>query len=106
MSSVLKSLCMAVLISSCNAKEVKETDTDNGSNNFASIKKNVFVPNCIACHGSSGGVNLETYESTQANLDKIRSAVLVNKTMPPTGSLSETQLSQLKTWLDAGGPEE
>jgi mono/diheme cytochrome c family protein len=40
------------------------------SASYQTIHDRVFAPRCIQCHGSSGGVNLESYNSVVQNLDR------------------------------------
>jgi uncharacterized membrane protein len=74
---------------------------------FATVQRRVFALNCASCHGNSGGVNLQTYESVKANLAGITRTVFVTKTMPksPGQSLNSDQLGLLNAWIQAGAPE-
>jgi mono/diheme cytochrome c family protein len=72
--------------------------------NYAFISENILKPRCIGCHGSSGGVNLETYRNVVANKDKIHSSVFVDGTMPKQGSLTEEEKRLLWHWLNLDCP--
>ncbi|MBC7690234.1 MAG: hypothetical protein H7222_00565 [Methylotenera sp.] len=72
---------------------------------YAYLKERVFVPRCLGCHGTSGGVNLETYVQVKENLGKITVAALIDKTMPKGGPLSNDEADLLKAWIKAGAPE-
>lgn len=74
---------------------------------FQQIKKEVFVPKCISCHGNAGGVNLESHASAHKHMDSIRRSVLQTKSMPkpPVNPLNDHQLELMTAWVDAGGPE-
>ena len=73
---------------------------------YRTVNERVFIPaKCIACHGVSGGVNLETYKSVIQNLNKIERTAIQERTMPKDGSLSESQRSLLEAWIQAGAPE-
>ncbi len=73
---------------------------------FNFIYQNVFVPNCISCHGNSGNVNLETYSNVLAHLNKIKSSVFYDHTMPRKGTLTNQELAMLWTWIEMGAPEQ
>lgn len=75
--------------------------------NFNSVYNQVLRPSCIGCHGSSGGVSLESYVSVKAHLSRVVSSTLVSRSMPkaPTSALSEQQLGLLNAWVVAGAPE-
>ena len=74
---------------------------------FQDVNTRVFATSCTPCHGSSGGVNLETYQSAKQNLESIRQAVLIERRMPkaPYAPLNREQLEILSAWIQAGGPE-
>lgn len=75
--------------------------------NFSSVYSQVLRPSCIGCHGSSGGISVESYASVKANLSKIYDSVIVQRSMPkaPTTSLTDQQLGLLNAWIVAGAPE-
>lgn len=56
------------------------------------------------CHNSTGAGNtvLQNYDQVVGKLDRIRQRVLIDKTMPPNGSLTPSQLDILKCWMDGG----
>lgn len=68
----------------------------------------IITSNCAtpSCHNSTGagGVILTSYDQIFAKLDRIRVRVLVDKTMPPNGSLTSSDLSIIQCWITAGGP--
>jgi len=74
---------------------------------YGEVRDVVFKPSCIACHGDSGNVNLETFESTRPHLEEIRATSLNSRTMPkaPFANLNKTQLQYLAAWYQAGTPE-
>lgn len=74
---------------------------------FQQIKKEVFIPKCISCHGNAGGVNLESHASAHKHMASIRRSVLQTKSMPksPVSPLNDRQLELITAWVDAGGPE-
>jgi uncharacterized membrane protein len=74
---------------------------------YQEVKNKVFIPKCISCHGSSGGVNLENYSNARSFLDQISKSALVEKSMPKAGSevLTSDEYLLLVAWIKAGGPE-
>lgn len=74
---------------------------------FQDVMTAVFQPKCIACHGSSGDVNLENYQNARQFLENIRETAIAQKRMPkaPYAPLTFEELQILSAWLDAGGPE-
>lgn len=111
----MKSIFIILLvISSCNYKidkgELEYSEPSDEMLNTISYKQlrsEVLVPKCLSCHGNSGGVNLETYESTYKHLADIHRSCLQTKTMPkaPVSSLDSRQVEVLTAWIEAGGPE-
>jgi hypothetical protein len=61
-----------------------------------------------ACHKQGGFANgiFEDYTGVKAKVDNgsFHQRVLVDKDMPPGGSLSDEELAILKAWLDNGAP--
>jgi uncharacterized membrane protein len=61
---------------------------------------------CGTCHstGRSAAVfwNFSGYAAVTANADKIKQAVLINKTMPMGASLNASELKLLQDWFNDG----
>lgn len=72
---------------------------------FANVHGLIFTPRCVSCHGTSGGVNLETYASAKSHLTRIEKAAIVDRTMPPFAPLTEGEMKFLSAWIKAGAPE-
>lgn len=72
---------------------------------YNTLRTQIFANQCISCHGTSGGVNLETYSSAVAAASQIRNAAVVSKVMPPSGPLNDTEIQAIQSWLDNGTPE-
>lgn len=81
---------------------VKPETADHVSWKMVSV---VFEKRCTGCHGTKGGVSLETYEAARAHRAEIDSAVFAKQSMPPRGKKMTTQeLEILAAWLDMGAP--
>lgn len=112
MNKIFVFLSFAIL-ASCNYSEMKNPSEETPSTQtfsaaqltYDNVYQNVFAPSCVACHGSSGGVNLESYSSTKAQISAIYQTTLVDHTMPRGGSLTADQESLLNDWIAAGAPE-
>lgn len=72
---------------------------------YAYVAQNVLTPKCVSCHGTSGGVSLESYQSVLSNALALKKTVFETHTMPKNGSLSEREMSVLWTWIEIGMPE-
>lgn len=72
---------------------------------YAYVNQQVFLPKCVSCHGTSGGVSLDSFSQVQSRIRSIKAAVFEKKTMPKNDSLSQEQLSILWSWIDIGAPE-
>lgn len=68
------------------------------------ISQNILVPKCTSCHGSSGGVSLETYSEVLSALPKIKESVFITQTMPKKSFLTDDEKRQLWNWIEMGGP--
>jgi mono/diheme cytochrome c family protein len=72
---------------------------------YAMVHNAVFAPRCVSCHGTSGGVNLETYSNVKVHLSAIERTALLDKTMPKVGALASSEISLLTAWIQTGAPE-
>ena len=59
-----------------------------------------------SCHNSTGvgGVVLQTYDQIKVKVDRINQRVLIDKTMPPNGALTSSELNIIQCWINAGAP--
>jgi mono/diheme cytochrome c family protein len=73
---------------------------------FENVSKQVFRPSCTSCHGTKGGVNLETYQATIESLQPVKDAVSSGD-MPPRSRpvLTDSQKTLLLDWIAKGAPE-
>jgi|GEM_PF-772896 len=78
---------------------------NNAKISYAQVREKIFAPRCTHCHGISGGVNLETYQSVKANLARIERVALIERSMPQARPLSTGESSMLRAWIDSGAPE-
>lgn len=85
-------------------------ECDNSDITFSGRIQPLISLNCAsspACHGSgSGQGDFTTYAGVKAKVDNgtFENRVLIQKTMPPAGALSDCDLTALRGWLDAGAP--
>ncbi len=115
MRKLLKIALLIVSVSSCNYKIEKKSLNElisvseelRRSVSYSQVKSEVFQSKCIACHGNSGGINLESYSGAYQNLQAIKKSVFNARTMPksPYSALSQRQSEVLLAWIEAGGPE-
>ena len=80
---------------------------------FATNIKPILDANCLGCHSSAGGVS-GGYDFSSYN--GVKSAVTAAKlyesvvqtgsavSMPPASKLSQCNIDQIKSWVDAGAP--
>jgi mono/diheme cytochrome c family protein len=104
---------------SCNYTRLKEPQGSENQNfgdlkpdeklsmmNYVFINSRILQPKCVSCHGSSGDVNIESYDSIKSNLSKIQEAVFVTETMPKRGALTSEEKRLLWNWIRMGAPRE
>lgn len=120
MKVVFRFFILAVIaggLISCNYTRLKEPK-DSGNQNFGDLKpeeklsmmnysfinSRILQPKCVSCHGSSGDVNLESYDSIKSNLSKIQEAVFTEGTMPKRGALTSEEKRLLWNWIRMGAP--
>lgn len=69
----------------------------------------VIISKCATstCHApgnSSGLLVIENYTQVRDKLDRIQARAIIERTMPPTGPLSPTEINILKCWIESGAP--
>lgn len=72
---------------------------------YNTVRALVFKPQCIECHGSKGGVSVETYSGAKEAISRIANEVYMEKSMPPSGPLPAQAQAFVKAWVDGGAPE-
>jgi hypothetical protein len=103
---IIGTLLTFLAVSSCGYHHEKATTPVNQvESRFDTVYLTVFKPKCVGCHGSSGGVNLESYENIRSNIDRIRERI-EQGTMPPSGPLAASDSSFVLAWIDDGAPRD
>lgn len=76
---------------------------------YTGLIQSLLQTKCAGCHApgkqAAAVWNFNGYNTVTANADRIKNAVLVQKTMPLGGSLSAAELQSLKDWFDQGMPQ-
>lgn len=105
---------MYVLLSGCSKKQAAEIapetpDKPAAAVTYANFTKALFQTKCSGCHASGGSAaSIWTFNDRSSivnNENRIRQAVLVNKSMPRSGSLTAAELKSLQEWFDNKMPE-
>jgi mono/diheme cytochrome c family protein len=117
--SLLCTLAVLCLIPGCSfriekgggtpadASAIQPTQQQLDASSYAAVYAAVLQPHCISCHGSSGGVSLESYAAAFSALDKIKSVAIDSRQMPkpPEAALSVGELQILNAWILTNGRE-
>lgn len=84
----------------------KPMDPVPAKTTYADINTKFFAKYCTQCHGTKGGVNLQTYAKVKQYLAAIKAETITTSNMPQ-GALqpSAAELKLLSDWIEAGGPE-
>jgi|GEM_PF-5256533 len=75
--------------------------------NYAYVQGNILIPYCINCHGSDGGINLESISNIRANSQKILAAIAPPGRMPKGSAAGQMTLADrqvLYDWVNSGAP--
>ncbi len=117
MQIIKKTLIIATLImtaSGCyydNLEELYPIQDCNTTNlTYDNGIKTLIDKSCATagCHvAGTGRVMLTTYPEVKVIVDdgRLEDRVLIKKNMPPGIPLSECEMNQLQSWLNAGAPE-
>jgi mono/diheme cytochrome c family protein len=73
---------------------------------FETVSRVVLRPSCTSCHGTKGGVNLQTYADAVSDLQLLKD-VVESGDMPPRSrpKLTDLQKKTLLDWIALGAPE-
>jgi uncharacterized membrane protein len=74
---------------------------------FSNDVQPIIAEKCAGCHktnNTAAGVNLEDYSKIFANKSGVRQTAIVEKSMPPSGPLSNDEMTKIQCWIDAGAP--
>lgn len=105
-----------LLLAACSKKQAEEV-TPAGALpvgtkiTYTNFVQALFQTKCAFCHApgtntvATSAWTYTGYSSITSIAAEIKQAVLVNKTMPLTGSLSSTELQSLQAWYDQGTPQ-
>ncbi|PTS92438.1 hypothetical protein DBR11_26900 [Pedobacter sp. HMWF019] len=102
-----------MILLSCSKKQAAEIKPDvpapenpGAVLTYSNFAQALFQNKCAGCHapGRSAAAifNFTGYASVVTNSERIKQAVLVNKTMPLGGSLSAAELQSLTNWFNQG----
>lgn len=107
--------CFAVAYTallSCTKKQADEMiiaqspETPGTGLMYTGAVQTLLSSRCGTCHatGRSAAViwNFSGYTAVTANADKIKQAVLINKTMPMGSNLNASELKLLQDWFNDG----
>lgn len=92
------------------------TTCDTAKMNFTSNIKPIITNNCLnqGCHttaNASASIILDNYTGTKATIagDKLINALKYvtggSKNMPPSGKISDCDISKVEAWIKRGAPE-
>lgn len=106
----LVALALGASAAGCNFRYEKTKGdglalVDPSSISYAMVRDRVLAPRCIGCHGTSGGINLESYSAVKPQIEAIQRVVVRDRTMPKGDALSEDELGLVSAWIQAGAPE-
>lgn len=107
------SLVVCTIVVACSSKQQQDCSTANVtySNTISSILNN---NSCTGCHNntsSSGGIELDNYNSVKAAAQSGKLFGAVNHSpgfspMPQGGAkISQCDISRIKAWIDNGMPQ-
>ncbi|MBC7688852.1 MAG: hypothetical protein H7211_11805 [Aquabacterium sp.] len=70
------------------------------------ITSKCAIPGCHDANGASNpaGFVFLNYAQLSAKKDRINARVIMERTMPPTGPLSDAEINKIKCWIGNGAP--
>ncbi len=111
--SALLTLSILLLVTAC--KKDTEPDPPTGFDcttvTYSQTIAPIIATSCAAttaCHGAGSALGDFTTHAgiaASASSGHLKSEVIDDKTMPPSGALAETKLDQILCWINAGAPD-
>ena len=102
-------IAFCVCTISCKKEKDSKVDCNTLSAAYTANVKPIIVGNCLSsgCHnaGSTNG-DFNTYAGLKTSADNgsLNKKVVQDKSMPPTGSLSQDDRNKIQCWVSAGAP--
>ena len=98
-----------IIVTSCKKDDDGGTSLDCTTITYSSDIAPLIASKCstAGCHDAGSVVgDYTTYAGieTKAKNGDMEKAVITDKTMPKSGTLSQTELDKIQCWLDAGAP--
>ena len=112
--AVFTLLAVSVSWLGCDSKDPKGPDCNlsNADLSYTKNIKGIIDQHCISCHAAGSGVSgavgdYRTYEGMKTYLSngKILDVVVVDKTMPQGGGMSQSQRDSINCWIAADFPK-
>ncbi len=99
MRKLIGGICLMLAITSCSKEEVT---CDGSTPTYDGDIKAIIDANCVDCHSE-----YDNYNGLKASVDNgsFEREVISKQTMPRNGSLTASQLSKIKCWLEQAAPE-
>ena len=72
---------------------------------YSATIENIIQSNCAiaSCHGGSQSPDLRSFQNIQSNASRIKTRTSA-RTMPPSSSLTQSQIDAIACWVDDGAP--
>lgn len=112
--SLMFTFFLAIFAPGCkyDKEEILNPNNNNPSNcatvpaTFNADILPLFTTKCAiaGCHDAtaSGGNTFQSYNQISSVKDRIHIRAVVQKSMPPTGPLPQTDIDKIKCWIEAG----
>ncbi|MBL7809934.1 MAG: cytochrome c [Saprospiraceae bacterium] len=114
LTAVMALTAALLSLQSCNGDDPKGPDCNipNADLSYTLNIKNIIDQQCISCHAPGSGVagavgDFRTYSGLSAYLKngKILNAVVIDKSMPQGGGMSQAQRDSINCWIASNYPE-
>ncbi|MFN0213502.1 MAG: hypothetical protein ACKVT2_04545 [Saprospiraceae bacterium] len=95
----------------CKKEEPKDPECNlpNATLSYTLNIKHIIDQQCLGCHGGigPGPDNYSTYEGIKPHLDEghVLERVVIEKSMPEGGGMSQAQRDSINCWIAAGYPK-
>ncbi len=101
---LVASIAVVLLMESCKKDKVQNVQCDGSNPTYTGQIRAIINANCTSSNCHPGFTTYAGLEGALQN-GSFEREVLTNQTMPRNGSLSASELSKIRCWVDNGFPE-
>ncbi|MFT4899829.1 MAG: hypothetical protein ACI9U0_001628 [Flavobacteriales bacterium] len=97
-----------VLITACTKDTITEDTPDEECTTAYTYDADIATiinNNCVSCHSGTQPPRLTTYSEVFNSIDRVKARAIIEKTMPVSEPLSDSDIEKINCWINQNTPE-